>query len=140
MITPADPDASAVYAAEDDVSAQIGPDLRSWPALRHWLAEVLSNDDVQEHFPTLPLDVELGRRSRTATASLASASRSAILIRDGSRDALTVLHELAHLIAASPEPHGADFRRTVCDLVRLTCGFEAFVALGAAYRAHGCDP
>jgi putative metallohydrolase (TIGR04338 family) len=126
----------AVYAAEDDVDDEIGPDLSSWRDLVRWTAGVLAEDAVQERFPHLPAEIRLGRRSRTAASSLASPAAATILIRDGSRSALTVLHEITHLVEPNAPHHGSRFRSTLCELVRSTCGIEAAAALRLAYRSH----
>ena len=79
----------------------------------------------------------LDRRSRSARASVALPDRATILIRDGSWNALTVLHELSHLVSPDREPHGADFVATELALVRRFCGFDAFATLASTFVAHG---
>lgn len=126
-----------MYCAEATVEGLIGPEFSSWNSLVEWLNAVIIDDRVLERFSNVPPDIQIGRRSRSASASLASVARSAILIRDGSRTSLTALHELAHLIAPGVPPHGPRFRETVCELARITCGIEASTELQAAYRAQG---
>lgn len=138
--TPSDPDAELVYRAEALVESAIGPEFSTWRQLVDWLAAVLVDDRVLERFPQVPADINIGRRSRTATASLASPGRASILIHDGSRTALTALHELTHLMVPCHPAHGQRFRDTLCELVRITCGIEASAELDAAYRAMGLSP
>ena len=145
----ADPQQRRVYAAEETVIDDIGPRLRRWADVEAFLESVLTLPDYLDAFPDAPLDVELLRRSRNATASLAVAGPDSILIRDGSWNALTVLHELAHLIVAterrtagpaSPqvrEPHGPDFVSVELNLVRLRCGFDQYGLLLTSFDAHG---
>jgi putative metallohydrolase (TIGR04338 family) len=125
-----------VYAAEEQVLGDIGPRLRRWRDVEAFLESVLGDPGYTERFPGASLDVTLERRSRGARASLALPQSGHILIRDGSWNALTVLHELAHLAADSSEPHGPDFVATELELVRAWCGFDAFVALRTAFEKH----
>ena len=67
-------------------------------------------------FPDAPLEVTVMRRSRGATFSAAyvpaGEDAAAIWIRDGSWDAATVLHELAHVaVGADPGPDGTHGER-----------------------------
>lgn len=124
-----DPQRVAVYAAEDSLVDEIGPRLRRWGDVERFLDSVLSQPRYLEMFPFAPLDIVLGRRSCRATASVAIAECQTILIRDGSWNALTILHELAHLVANDREPHGADFVATELWLVREFCGFADFGSL-----------
>ena len=137
-MTADDPQQLAVYAAEDSLLEQIGPRWRRWVEVEAFLESVLTSEAYADLFPDGPLDVGLGRRSRSATRSVAIASQQAILLRDGSWNAITLLHELAHLIVATEpdavEPHGPEFVATELELVRAFCGFDQYVALQQAFR------
>ena len=54
-------------------------------------------------------------------------------IPDGHWTASVVLHELAHLLAPTVEPHGAAFCGAELWLVRRVLGFEAYGALRHAF-------
>ena len=80
-----------------------------------------------------------------------------IHLRDGSWNALTVLHELAHLVVHADPPaaaavlgpghhtdadtafadHGPVFVATELALVRDHCGFPAYAALRSSFMNHG---
>lgn len=134
-----DPQQHAVYAAEDSVIDEIGPRLRRWVDVEAFLASVLLSSSYAESFPDAPLDVEVQRRSRSARASLALPDSDLLLIRDGSWNALTVLHELAHLVAAADPPHGPRFVATELELVRGQCGIQAYGALRTAFVDLGVE-
>jgi putative metallohydrolase (TIGR04338 family) len=88
-----------------------------------------------DRHPDAPVAVEVRRRSRSASYSVAEPAAATIHIRAGSWDGPTVIHELAHLAVAAEhgsaavEPHGAEFREILLDLVRSFLGFDAYVAL-----------
>lgn len=136
---PTDPDRDAVYAAEDAVLAVVGPRLGRWRDVETYLDSVLADPGYSELFPDAPIEVVLDRRSRSARASLALPDHATILIRDGSWNALTVLHELAHLAAPGSPAHGPRFVTAELALVCRFCGIEAYVALRTALVAHGID-
>ncbi|MFN8049954.1 MAG: hypothetical protein U0Q22_00770 [Acidimicrobiales bacterium] len=133
----ADPQRAAVYAAEDSVIADVGRRLRRWVEVEAFVESVLTSERYLDSFPDGPLEVLVDRRSRGARASLAVPTRNLILIRDGSWNVLTVLHELAHLLAPDDPPHGPAFVATELVLVRDHCGFAAYGALRSAFEAHG---
>lgn len=126
-----------MYAAEDSVLAGVGPRLRRWRDVERFVESVLGDPVYLERFPDAPLDITLQRRSRSATASLAVPAHRVVAIRDGSWNALTVLHELAHLIDHGAQPHGPQFAAVELELVRRWCGFDAYVALRTAFAGHG---
>jgi putative metallohydrolase (TIGR04338 family) len=132
-----DPQRHLVYAAEDSVLDDIGRRLRRWTDVEAFVEAILADPAYLDLFPDAPLDVVLDRRSRSARASVALPDRATILIRDGSWNALTVLHELSHLVSPDREPHGVDFVATELALVRRFCGFDAFATLASTFVAHG---
>lgn len=133
---PEDPQRDRLYAAEDAVLPFIGPRFTRWRHVEQFLESVLSSPDYGSLFPEGPLDIALGQRSRSARASLAVPSNQSILIRSGSWNALTVLHELAHLVALAPVAHGPEFVATELELIRTFCGFEAFALLRTSCIEH----
>lgn len=138
-IDPTDPQQHRVYAAEDAVADEIGPRLRRWTEVEAFLTRVVTSAWYHELFPDGPIDVELQRRSRSATASLALAGADVIAVRDGSWNAITLLHELAHLVAPGEPPHGPRFTATELELVRRVCGIEAFAALRSSFDTHDVE-
>ena len=125
-----------VYAAEDTVAAHIGPALRTWRSVEAFLGSVVTSDEFNEWFPEAPCGIGLHRRSRSATASAALLDRSEIWLRDGSWNATTVLHELAHLLCDPTAGHGPRFVATELILVRRWCGFDAYGQLRHAMDAE----
>lgn len=135
----ADPSAQTlrVYAAEESVIDEIGPRLRRWTQVEEFFERVIGSSQYLERFPDAPLEIGLGRRSRNARSSVAVVEHGQILIRDGSWNALTVLHELAHLVSPDGHPHGPSFVATELELVRLFCGFVDHATLSHAFVEHG---
>ena len=132
-----DPQRLNVYAAEDAVRDTTGPRLRRWAHVEPFFEQVIGSPHYIERFPDAPLEIGLGRRSHNARSSVAVVAHRQILIRDGSWNALTVLHELAHLVAPGPPPHGPSFVATELELVRLFCGFVDHAALARSFAEHG---
>lgn len=128
-----------MYDAEDDVVEHIGRRLRRWAEVEAFLERIVTDPAYLDEFPDAPIEIGLHRRSRSARASVAVPDHDAVLIRDGSWNALTVLHELAHLVSPDPEPHGVDFVATELALIRRFCGFDAYAELRAAFTRHGVD-
>jgi len=131
-----DPQRLALYRAEDNVAAHIGPTWRRWSDVEAALDAILRSDSYRELFPDSPTELLLARRSRSARASFAQRETGTIAIRDGSWNAITLLHELAHIVTSAGPPHGRAFVDNEVALVRDVCGFEAALVLGASLRAH----
>lgn len=136
-MTTADPQRLAVYAAEDAVLAEVGQRFRRWTEVEVYIESVLASPGYLRLFPDASLDVAVARRSRSATASLAVPEHATLLIRDGSWNVVTLLHELAHLVSPASESHGPDFVATELALVREFCSFHAYVALRTSFLEHG---
>lgn len=139
----ADPQRDRVYACEDLALAD-GRSFRRFAEVEAYLAEVLRDpwwiDELGERWAVAPpLDVTLVRRSRSARSSAAEVGRPVIHLRDGHWTAAVLLHELAHLVARDPEPHGPIFCGVLCDLVSRHMGFPAAVELRAALVAAGVE-
>ncbi len=130
-----------MYLCEDQALGEVRR-LARFAEVERFVEEVVTDtwwvDDLPRRWSVLPpLEVVLARRSRSATASLAEAGRPVIHLRDGHWTAAVVLHELAHLAARDPEPHGPVFCGVLCDLVRRHAGFHAWVDLRAQFERAG---
>lgn len=136
MTDEVDPQARRVYAAEDAVIDEVGPRWRRWRDVEGYLDSILADHWLHEAFENAPLEITLERRSHSATASLADAERCVIWILDGSWNALTLLHELAHVVAPPDSGHGTAFVAAELELVRRFCGFEPYIALRASLDRH----
>jgi putative metallohydrolase (TIGR04338 family) len=143
-----DPDAARVAAAEDAALPDGGRGFRRWEELEQWVRSVLSDPWWEQTFPQAPVEVDLQRRSRGATFSAAhvldDASAAVIWIRDGSWDAVTVVHELAHVAARSgpgrgADPHGSEFVEALEALWRRYLGLQAWAAFVQALDPRDPD-
>jgi len=138
---PTDPQRDLVYQCEDRVLARARR-FRRFTEVEQFVRVVVTDpwwiDDLPRRWSVVPpIEVVLARRSRSATASLAETGRPVIHLRDGHWTSAVVLHELAHLAARDPEPHGPVFCGVLCDLVRRHAGFHAGVELRAALSEVG---
>ena len=133
-----DPSAARVAAAELAALPDGGRRFRRWAELEVWVRGVLAEAWWEQTFPDAPVEVDLQRRSRGATFSAAhvvdDGSAAVIWIRDGSWDAVTVVHELAHVAARSgpgraADPHGSEFVDALQSLWRRHLGVQAWAAL-----------
>src|SRR5690606_13259765 len=110
-----DPYRDAVYRAEHEALPDGGRRFRRFAELEAWVEGVVLGPMWEARFPEAPLEVAVLRRSRGATFSAAHVTpdgdAAAVWIRDGSWDAVTVVHELAHVAAGRAHdptgPHGA---------------------------------
>lgn len=104
----------------------------------------------EDTFPDAPVAVEVMRRSSGSRFSAAHVADDGwdgvIWIRDGSWDAVTVVHELAHVAAGSwrepgrwaSEPgHGPRFVDALCRLWSRHLGMHAYGALRISLADHG---
>ncbi len=130
----ADPQAAAVYAAEEravDVASLRR--FNTFAEIEAYIERVTISLWWSERFPDAPIEVVVQRRSRTATFSAAATTDDhvgIIALVDGVGWGLeTVLHELAHLAAGRIAAHGAAFRHALADLWRHEAGVEAWAAL-----------
>lgn len=138
-----------------------GRRFRRFAEIETFVRIVMEDPFWEVTFPDAPVAVEVLRRSRSATFSAAHVTDdgwdAVIWIRDGSWDAVTVVHELAHVAAGSRrspgrwarEPgHGARFVDALCLLWRRHLGLHAYGALRLALGEngvitrdhHGSDP
>jgi putative metallohydrolase (TIGR04338 family) len=135
-----DPRRDAVYSAEHAALDDVGPRFTRWTEVVAYVDSLTTDARWTDVFPDAPVEVEVVRRSRSARYSAAEPARGVIHLRDGSWDASTVLHELAHLAVgdeANTEPHGERFVGTLLELVRTFLGFEAYGALRTELDRRG---
>ena len=132
-----DPRAEAVYAAERHAVASVP--LRRFGRfadIEAYVEQVVLSAWWSETFASAPLEVEVLRRSRSATFSAAATTGDEVgllALVDGHGWGLeTVLHELAHVAAGSAAGHGPRFTRALELLWRHEAGVEAWAALRAA--------
>ncbi|MCC6225551.1 MAG: hypothetical protein IT195_04010 [Microthrixaceae bacterium] len=133
----ADPQRDALYAAEDESLAGLGPELRRWRDVVACVESVVLRPEWIDAPTEPPTDVIVERRSRSARFAAADRPSGTIWIPDVRWNAPTVPHEPAHLVAVTPEPHGAAFAAAELWLVRWRVGIDAFAALRAAFDRHG---
>ena len=137
-----------VYAIENQGLPDGGRSFARFADLEDYVESVLMGPWWDHEFPGAPIEVELIRRSRTATFSAAAVDRTgeeaAIWIRDGSWDAVTVVHELAHVASAQAAPrsdptgpHGQEFATALLLLWRELLGLHAYGALRSGFDDHG---
>jgi putative metallohydrolase (TIGR04338 family) len=133
----ADPQADRLYRAEDAALGDRGPDLRRWTEVIAFVERVITAPEWVEAEPSLPLDIAVERRSRSARYAAAHHASATIWIPDGQWTVVTVLHELAHLAAPGTEPHGPRYAAAELDLVRWVLGVDAYAELRAAFDDAG---
>ncbi|HKY15902.1 MAG TPA: hypothetical protein VJM33_13340 [Microthrixaceae bacterium] len=142
-----DPQRERLYRAEDEALGSFGPRFARWREVVGWVDAVTSDPRWIDAFPDAPIEVHVERRSRSARSSVADVASATIHIRDGSWDAPTVLHELAHLATGEPpteDPplagsgaHGPQFAGIELELVRRFLGFHAYGALRNEFERFG---
>lgn len=145
-----DPLRVAVYAAEDDALPGGGRRFTRFADLEAFIHAAMRDEWWEREFPEAPVSADVHRRSRSATFSAAHVTDDGwdaiIWIRDGSWDAVTVVHELAHVAAGSwRQPgrwtleagHGDRFVGALCRLWRRHLGLHAYGALRVALLERG---
>lgn len=145
-----DPEAVALYEAERDASPLGGRRFRRFADVEAFVRAATAEPWWEATFPDAPVSIEVLRRSRGATFSAAHVTPdgwdATIWIRDGSWDAVTVVHELAHVATGSwrepgrwdAEPgHGPRFVDALCRLWRRHLGVHAYGALRSSLGARG---
>ncbi len=136
-MTDPDPQAEREYRAEASVSAGIGRRLARWVDVERFVESVVTRPEWADAEPALPLEITIERRSRSARYAAAHAPTATIWIPDGQWEVLTILHELAHLVAPDREPHGPRYVGALLWLVRWSVGIAAAAELRAAFDAEG---
>jgi putative metallohydrolase (TIGR04338 family) len=144
-----DPQRDALYAAEAAALPDGGRRFRRFTEVESFVLAAVEDPWWEQRFPGAPVQVDVLRRSRSATFSAAHVSPdgwdAVIWIRDGSWDAVTVVHELAHVAVrrrgSGPPPrraaHGPDFVAALADLWRRHLGLHAYGALLGCLADHG---
>jgi len=139
---PVDPEGLLVQTAEDEALPGGGRRFRRFAEVRAYVDHVVGDPWWSDTFPWAPVAVHLERRSRSATFSAAHVAvdgDAVVFLRDGSWDAVTVLHELAHVAARSGlgdrPPHGPEFTDALRSLWRRHLGIQAWAALDLALGA-----
>ena len=143
-----DPFRDTVYAVENAALPDGGRRFRRFAALESYVESVMTGSWWEQSFPRAPIEVDVMSRSRGATFSAAHVSEdgdaAAVWIRDGSWDAVTVVHELAHVASAGPAgvtdpsgPHGREFTTALLQLWRELLGVHAYGALRSGLDDHG---
>lgn len=134
----------ALYEAEDEAMPDGGRRFRRFVDLEAWVEQVVLGDWWAAEFPYAPLEVDINRRSRGATFSAArvegAGDVATLWIRDGSWNAVTVVHELAHVAAWNRVVDGAHDAAFVTVLLRCwrhLLGFGAYGALRSALDRRG---
>ena len=141
--SPDDPDRRRfdLYEAETQALPDGGRRFTRFVDLTFFVDGVVADDWWSDRFPGAPLEVAVERRSHTARYSCAHVERDGsaglILIRSGSWDMVTVIHELAHVGVSAERPrseasHGEAFTSALVDLWRRHLGFHAYGALRSA--------
>ena len=141
-IDPSDPHRDQVYSAEAAALPDGGRRFGRFAQLTEWVDDVVIDSWWSATFPDAPIEVVVERRSRGATFSCATVapdrSIGLLLIRDGSWDSVTVIHELAHMATLTPgeiagvPAHGPDFVDALVALWRRHLGAHAYGALCSA--------
>jgi putative metallohydrolase (TIGR04338 family) len=134
---PSDPQAGAVYRAEDAALAGVGPRLARWADVEAFVEAVVTSPDWVEHPAVPPIEVVVERRSSSARYAAASHEHATVWIPAGHWTAPVVLHELAHLLCPSTEDHGPAWCGAFLWLVRRVLGIEAYGALRTAFDRAG---
>jgi putative metallohydrolase (TIGR04338 family) len=135
-----DPRRDAVYAAEHAALDDVGPRFGRWTEVEAYVDLLTTDARWTDVFPDAPVEVQVVRRSRSARYSAADPAHGVIHIRDGSWDAATVLHELAHVAVGDErddEPHGEHFVGAMLELVRTFLGFDTYGALRTELDRRG---
>jgi putative metallohydrolase (TIGR04338 family) len=149
-----DPHRTALYAAEDAALPGGSRRFTRFEHLERYVHDVVLGPWWERTFPDAPVEVDVLRRSRSATFSAAhvapDAGAAVVWIRDGSWDLVTVVHELAHVATGSPPgpqqehggrqahgAHGERFATTLLICWRELLGVQAYGALRSGFDDHG---
>lgn len=140
-----DPHRDGLYRCEHEALPDGGRRFRRFAELERYLQQVALGTWWEATFPDAPIDITVVRRSAGATFSAAhvdpDGDEAAIWIRDGSWDAVTVVHELAHVavgVDLGPDgPHGTNFATALLTCWRELLGVQAYGALRSALDVNG---
>lgn len=139
-----DPHRERLYDAEHDALPEGGRRFTRFAQLEQYVHDVALGPWWERTFPDAPVEIDVLRRSRSATFSAAHVAddggAAVVWIRDGSWDQVTVVHELAHVATAPGDrsgPHGERFATTLLICWRELLGVHAYGALRSALDDHG---
>ncbi|MBM3683409.1 MAG: hypothetical protein FJW83_02540 [Actinobacteria bacterium] len=125
-----DPQQARVYAAEEAL-APLARRFADVAEVRTFLQEVVADEAVGERWPHAEVpEVRLGPAN--LSCSYATDDGLVVLRRDH-LDAVSVLHELAHVLEVA-DGHGNRFATAFAFLVRRHIGVDAWAALAARYE------
>ncbi len=142
---PSDPHREVLYRCEHQALPSGGRRFRRFGELEQFVQSVVLGAWWEATFPDAPLEVTVLRRSAGATFSAAhveaDGTEAVVWLRAGSWDAVTVVHELAHVaVGAHPGPdgpHGTAFATTLLVCWRELLGVQAYGALRSAFDTNG---
>ncbi len=140
-----DPHQQGLYRAEHQAQPDGGRRFHRFADLQGYVESVTTGEWWERYFPDAPIEVVVERRSRGATFSAAhvtpSGDEAIIWIRDGSWDAVTVVHELAHVATGDRHgrdgAHGTEFATNLLVCWRELLGAQAYGALRSTLEANG---
>ncbi len=142
---PGDPHREALYRCEHLALADGGRRFRRFHELEQYVQSVVLSAWWETTFPDAPLEITVLRRSAGATFSAAhvvpDGTEAVLWVRAGSWDAVTVVHELAH-VAVGPDPgpdgpHGTAFATALLRCWRELLGVQAYGALRSTFDTNG---
>lgn len=153
---PGDPQRELLYRCEHLALPDGGRRFSRFSELEQYVQSVVLGPWWEHTFPEAPIEVTVLRRSRGATFSAAHVTpdrdEAVVWIRSGSWDAVTVVHELAHVAVAgavgpgaagrdvgSTAPHGAEFAGALLICWRELLGVAAYGALRSAFDTNGIE-
>lgn len=153
---PGDPQREVLYRCEHLALPDGGRRFRRFSELEQYVQSVVLGPWWELTFPDAPIEVTVLRRSSGATFSAAhvtpDGAEAVVWIRAGSWDAVTVVHELAHVAVGSAggggaagrglgatAPHGAEFAGALLVCWRELLGVAAYGALRSAFDTNGIE-
>jgi putative metallohydrolase (TIGR04338 family) len=146
---PGDPQREPLYRCEQLALPDGGRRFRRFSELEQYVQSVVLGPWWEHSFPEAPIEVTVLRRSSGATFSAAhvtpDGAEAVVWVRAGSWDAVTVVHELAHVAVGSTggggatAPHGAEFAGALLVCWRELLGVQAYGALRSAFDTNGIE-
>jgi putative metallohydrolase (TIGR04338 family) len=152
---PGDPQREPLYRCEQLALPDGGRRFRRFSELEQYVQSVVLGPWWEHSFPEAPIEVTVLRRSSGATFSAAhvtpDGAEAVVWVRAGSWDAVTVVHELAHVAVGRASgqpvgqpvggsaPHGAEFAGALLVCWRELLGVQAYGALRSAFDTNGIE-
>lgn len=142
---PSDPHREVLYRCEHAALPDGGRRFHRFAELERFVNSVVLGAWWESSFPDAPLEVTVLRRSAGATFSAAhvtaDGTEAVLWVRAGSWDAVTVVHELAHVAVGArvgaDGPHGTEFATALLVCWRELLGVQAYGALRSAFDTNG---